>query len=405
MSVPKLHILTFLFLISQIIYGQDLYQPQPDSVVKLISNDYDDDTLTRHSIEIKKFYKGYLVSSVAIIMSKKMKSNWIDSIVTESYFKKGKPVKTLIRNYNYYECVKYPPYPAGFYMWPGPDGGKASPQPTVYLCPSIYLIEKLHLDSMTVNHYRNLTDTNEVQRHDTLVYCFQNRFFKYYSEYRDTQRITSRKRDYVFDKKGQLSAFINTWYRGDQSWIQEEKVMVQGKDTLIFSQSSIEKRDTLSVHFESQRIYDKHYKQTGYVAFENGQEKYRAVTSYYPDGLLKENYVWRDSVLDQSEKYWWKRSKGRLECWRAQDYKHSSDYSGYYYTLADTSFNQGNKIVRLYGFKIKEEPSLMPVQNTDIKTPHQLLEYDDKGRLLLVKNLDYYSGKLSSVMMYEYWKE
>lgn len=403
--MPRLHVFIILILMSQLTFGQDLYQPRPDSVVKMISNDYDDDTITKHSIEIKKFHKGNLVSAVAILMSKKAKSNWIDSIVTESYFRNGKPVKTLIRNYNYYECVKYPPYPAGFYIWPGPDSLRANPQPTVYLCPTIYLMEKLHLDSMTVDHFRNLTDTGEVQRHDTLVYCFKNRFFKYYSEYRDTQRITSRGREYAFDKKGELSAFVNTYYHGDQGWKQYEKVKVHGMDTLTFSQSSTEKRDSLSVHFEHTRIYDKNYTQVGFLSFENGIEKYRGITSYYPDGLVKENYTWRDSVLDQSEKYWWKRSKGKLECWRSQDYKHSSDYSGYYYTLIDTSFANGKMMVRHYGYKIKEDPALMPAQNTDGKNPYQLREYDDKGRLLFVKNIDFDSGKLSSVMSWEYWKE
>lgn len=368
--------------------AQELYQPEADSIVYSESEDYEKDTLNTLTLQRSGFHKGQSVWDSVIHY--RGKRTWEDSTLSKTLFLNGKKVKTLSRTVRYHEREEHPNYSNYVDYGIGYGDTKTTVrEPTVHIETTTSSSETIYLDSMVVTNYKHIYETDTTYTYDTLEYCFNNRFFKYHSECWHGRRVILRKRDYVFDQQGKLKAHKNYTSSGSYPIESYVEVMLHGKDTLSLVDTRTEWRDTIPTRHVLTSSFDSNYRQTGHLWLINGKESSKSESSYYPNGKVKETKQWWEGKLRITTQYWWKEQKGRQEVWTHQDNDLYSEHSGDYYGRTDTVSAKGKKIIKSYGYRLKSPASeCKPVKRSKLSLSYRV-EYDDKGRRIVLIN---YSG-------------
>jgi hypothetical protein len=173
--------------------GQNTTPPPPDSIVTIETEEFEEDTVSTYAKEIMSYNKGNLIAIQKIQYVGKNK--WSDSTVTQIFYVKGKKHKELSRTVSDMQASY-----GGDYM--NPEDNFESRVAELQL--RVYTLEKFFLDSILVSkgYYKN---DEELDLYiDTIVYCFNNRFFKYSSSRHNDLLAYSNRKDYLFDKESYL---------------------------------------------------------------------------------------------------------------------------------------------------------------------------------------------------------
>lgn len=390
---------TFFFLF--ILFHFKTIGQTKDSVVVIHSRDFQDDTLAENWTQTIKYRNGKEYFNQTINY---YGSLWDDSTLVETFYddngKKTYSRKTVI---SLDECVQEPVVNDNwniYYFIPDTIVQEIKP---VKICNSHFYSITSFNDSMdvtltdfrsphyslkvydTVKYYPNHQKKSEVTYQDSVYYEGRN----YYYQYDEQDRIIENKTEILKHSQVQNSWITKYFYHKDQQLDYYWK-FYQANDTLHFK--------------EAIRIYNDQFLQSEYRSLQDGKIVDFMKINYTKEGKQSElTHYNADSSKRDYQTYFWKKSPNREELWRFNDYKHYTEYNGYYYSRTDTIRKKGTTEIQSYS--VNDTPKKIRKQKSVMKWRMKLYTiqvFDEFNRLKLIRHLDG-NGKIESELTYDYY--
>jgi hypothetical protein len=378
-----------------LINAQEMYLPVPDSLVISETEEFEDDTLSVYTVEEKNYHKGSPVSLRRIACPGK--SKYCDTTVTKIDYLKGKKHKERTRSVY---CEQWPTDLLNDEASENVDAldNSQNEAQTLYKTKvRVYKSETVFLDSMSVTHGEYENDDVDQILNDTLVYCFDNRFFKYSSNWYNERMSASKYKDYVFDEKGKLTGFVTVFTNLTGTFTCKETIKLSEKDTLTLERNWENARHVGTTYLNEKWVYNKENQVVSFEEMNNGKVTKRISFSYYQNGDVKTKKTYYEDGRESENRYWWKQEPKRQQLWCHLESPFSFEKKGEFYHLTDTSFVDGKMKVMIYEFEMDGQASDCTPQLLESRLPLVHSEYDEKKRLIFLSTRDTESGKRKTI--------
>ena len=400
-----LQIKSILLIITLFLSLSSIAQEQ-DSVVTTYTIDYEADTIYGTNEFSVRYQNGLEVYSLNVQCNGK--SFFDSTIVTTTYDKNGKKIKSVTRNVIQEICETLPQVEPNYFYFSFEEieTDKSVPtEPSYYYCPKVYIITIFYYEDLEVKEFYYGVENDTILYQDT-IYYYSNHLPKTELHYENGKLLTQKEYTYQYDEQGREIETTTTEIKPE---FNSQNVFIVG-----YVYNNKEKLNSYSYNYaenstvkwrEFKRIFNEKYQQTGYLIYEYDKLESFGKIKYSKDGHQSELSVYKgDSTLLSHTQGWWKSGKNKTEYWSVREKQVSEELNGYHYSRIDTLKTQNTIEVRSYNsshnkkVKKRKSPSLSDCKLT------QLVIYDHKKRLLSNSNYDYYTGKLSSVTLITYSK-